>query len=143
MAHLTQEQRYIIETLKKAGYKNCKIADEVGVDKSTIGRELKRNCDGRNGIYRAGLAQQKASKRIKEKPKKTRFNNMVAAVITYLLEDEEFSPEQITGYCKKENIRMVSHERIYQFIWQDKKQGGLLHTHILGARDVDTEKEAV
>jgi len=30
------------------------------------------------------------------------------------LEKEQWSPEQIVGYCKKNDRAMVSHERIYQ-----------------------------
>ena len=43
---------------------------------------------------------------------------------------EDYSPEQIAGYCKKENIECVSHERIYQHIWANKKDGGNLHEHL-------------
>lgn len=130
MAHLTQEQRYKIEAFKKAGYKNTEIADEIGVDKSTIGRELKRNSDSRNGVYRANLAHKKARKRIKEKPKKISFTKTMESRIIDLLSNQEYSPEQIVGISKKESIEMVSHERIYQFIWNDKKQGGLLYSHL-------------
>jgi IS30 family transposase len=31
---------------------------------------------------------------------------------------------------KKEHIEFVSHETIYQFIWEDKKRKGKLHTHL-------------
>jgi IS30 family transposase len=40
---LTNEQRYQISGLRKAGWTQTGIADEVGVNKSTISRELKRN----------------------------------------------------------------------------------------------------
>lgn len=40
---LTEEQRYQIYGLRKAGWKQVRNAAEVGVDKSTISRELKRN----------------------------------------------------------------------------------------------------
>ncbi len=40
---LTSEQRYQISGLRKAGLKPAQIADEVGVDKSTISCELRRN----------------------------------------------------------------------------------------------------
>lgn len=130
MAHLTQEQRYKIEAFKKAGYKNIAIANEIGVDKSTIGRELKRNSDSRNGVYRASLAHKKASKRIEQKPKKISFTKTMESRIIYLLEHKEYSPEQIVGDSQKKGIEMVSHERIYQFIWQNKKQGSFLHSHL-------------
>jgi IS30 family transposase len=45
------------------------------------------------------------------------------------LTKEQWSPKQIVGFAKQNNIPMVSHERIYQFIRQDKKEGGLLWTH--------------
>jgi IS30 family transposase len=31
---------------------------------------------------------------------------------------QEWSPEQIHGKCKADNIYMISHESIYQFVWQ-------------------------
>ncbi len=40
---LSSEPRYQISGLSKAGLKQAQIADEVGVDKSTISRELRRN----------------------------------------------------------------------------------------------------
>jgi len=35
---------------------------------------------------------------------------------------EDYSPIQIIGNAKNEGIKCVSHERIYQHIWRDKKQ---------------------
>ena len=46
------------------------------------------------------------------------------------LSKEQWSPEQIAGYCKQNDIPMVSHERIYQFIYQDKDEGGQLYKHL-------------
>lgn len=40
---LTQEQQYQIQALKTAGHKQIEIASVIGVDKSTISRELWRN----------------------------------------------------------------------------------------------------
>src|SRR5665648_1076058 len=40
---LTQQQRYHIDVLWKAGYTQSHMADEVGVHKSTITREMRRN----------------------------------------------------------------------------------------------------
>jgi IS30 family transposase len=39
----------------------------------------------------------------------------------------QWSPVQIAGYLKKHKIACVSHETIYKYIWEDKKQGGLLY----------------
>lgn len=42
-AHLSQEQRYHLYTLKKAGQGQTTIAKAVAVHKSTISRKFKRN----------------------------------------------------------------------------------------------------
>lgn len=34
------------------------------------------------------------------------------------------------GLAKKEGRVCVSHEWIYQYIWRDKKQGGILYQHL-------------
>ena len=40
---------------------------------------------------------------------------------------DKWSSEQINGYCSIYLIPMVSTERIYQYVYQDQKQGGLLY----------------
>ena len=58
---LSQEQRYQIEILKKAGNKQTEIAELLGVSSSTISREMQRN-KGKKG-YHPKQAQIKADKR--------------------------------------------------------------------------------
>jgi transposase, IS30 family len=129
MAHLTIEQRYEIATLRNQNFSQGKIAEHIGKDKSVISRELKRNADERNGLYKAVLAQKKSDLRHKTKPKKVYFTGEVRSyVIKYL--EHDYSPEQIVGYAEKEGITCVSIERIYQFIWQDKKEGGSHYKHL-------------
>ena len=129
MAHLTQEQRYTISKLLSKNIKQCEIADIIGKDKSVISRELKRNKDQRNGVYRHELANKKYKLRQKSKPKFRRFTETIKAKVNTLLK-EDYSPEQIAGVCKDERIDCVSHERIYQYVWQDKKEHGDLYTHL-------------
>ncbi len=129
MAHLTIKQRYEIATLRNQNFSQSEIANSIGKDKSVISRELKRNCDARNGLYKAELAQRKADSRHEDKPKKVYFTTEVRAfVIKYL--QQEYSPEQIVGYAEKEKINCVSTERLYQFVWHDKKQGGSYYKHL-------------
>lgn len=40
------------------------------------------------------------------------------------IKQEQWSPEQIKGYCQYHKIEIVSIERIYQNIRQDKAEGG-------------------
>lgn len=129
MSHLTKEQRYTIETMNNSGFTQKAIADTIGKNKSVISRELKRNCDGRSGKYCSDLAHRKYTLRQKNKPKKRRFNQQIAAYVNKKLENK-LSPEQIVGRAKIEGKACVSHERIYQYIWTDKKKNGELYKHL-------------
>jgi len=129
MPQLTLDQRYEIASLLKQGYNNSEIAENIGVHKSSIGREIKRNCDKRNEKYTATLAQKKTQERHANKPKHTRFTKSIKSYVISLIQ-EDYSPEQISGIAQKEGIPCVSHECIYQFIWDDKKKGGRLFKHL-------------
>jgi len=129
MKHITREQRYTISTMLQKGYSQQAIADVTGKDKSTISREIKRNKDKRNGVYKSELAQKKYEKRQKRKPKKTYFTEDVKKYVEDRL-SEDYSPEQICGRAKVDGKNCVSHERIYQHIWENKHQGGELYIHL-------------
>jgi IS30 family transposase len=129
MAHLTTPQRYEIATLRNQNFSQQEIADIIGKNKSVISRELSRNADGRSGQYKAELAQKKTDLRHHNKPKKAHFTSDVKAFVTTWLE-QDYSPEQIVGYAQKEDIKCVSIERIYTFIWTDKKAGGNYYKHL-------------
>jgi IS30 family transposase len=120
MKHLTVGQRYTISVMLQKGYTQKQIAEAIGKDKSTVSREIRRNCDARSGAYRHELAQRKCDKRHQTKPKKIRFTEQVKAYVDTLLKND-FSPEQIAGRAKLEKMECVSHERIYQYVWADKK----------------------
>ena len=42
----------------------------------------------------------------------------------------DWSPEQISGTLKDELGILISHERIYQHIWTNKRHSGTLYTHL-------------
>ncbi len=52
MKHLTSEQRYTIYVMLQNNHSQRKIAETIGKDKSTISREIRRNSDKRNGVYK-------------------------------------------------------------------------------------------
>lgn len=135
MPQLTLEQRYEISHLKKQGCNNKFVAEQIGVHPTTIKRELDRNSDKRNAIYKPKLAQEKTLLRHKNKTKHIRFTKQIKEFVMQWLR-EDYSPEQIVGKAKTLSIACVSIERIYQFIWLDKKQGGILYKHLrtLGKR---------
>lgn len=129
MAHITREQRYTISVLREQGNSQKEIAKIIGKEKSIVCRELQRNADQRSGKYNHELAQRKYRQRLEQKPKHIRFNEDVKHYVDKGIEDD-MSPEQIVGIAKKAGALCVSHERIYQYIWAEKKQGGKLYKHL-------------
>ncbi len=127
--HLTLVQRYKIEALLKAGHKASFISSQLKVDRSTLYREIKRNST-KTGCYSAGLAQEISLEKKERFALNRKFSSTMERFIRDKLSDQQWSPEQITGYCKRKDIPMVSHERIYQFIYQEKAEGGQLYKHL-------------
>ncbi len=129
MSHITREQRYTIEALLTNGKTQSFIAAVIKKSKSVVSREINRNKDKRNGKYKVDLAQKKYEQRKKEKPHKVVFTNKIKKYVAEKIKDD-LSPEQIYGRAKIEGVKCVSHETIYQYIWQDKKNGGNLHKYL-------------
>jgi IS30 family transposase len=125
---LTQEQRYYIFQLNKNNLSQAKIANDIGVSKSTISRELKRNT-GQRG-YRPKQAQSKATERRKLASKAIKMTGDMIDLIDEKLSEQQWSPEQISGWLLEEKNIALSHERIYQHIWYDKSQGGDLYQYL-------------
>jgi len=129
MSHITLQQRYSISLMLALGYKQKDIAQTIGKDKSVVSREIIRNCDNRSGEYRFDLAQRKYEKRMEDKPKNVAFTEKIEEYVNGLLA-EKYSPEQIVGVARRDGKICVSHERIYQHVWANKKQGGALYLHL-------------
>lgn len=129
MIHFTVEQRYKLEVLLQQNVRKADIAIELGKDLSSIYREIKRNSDVRNSVYKSDLANRKCSKRHKEKSKNQCFSLEIKNYVRNLIE-EDLSPEQIVGKSLKDGVSCVSHETIYKYIWNDKKKGGDLYIHL-------------
>jgi len=129
MSHLSYEQRYSIEVLLRDKKSKSEVAKLLEVNKTVIYREIKRNSDERNGVYKASLAQSKYEKRLFLKPKYKKTTPELKQQIVTLLE-QDYSPEQVNGFMKKNNQQTLSYESIYQMIWKDKKAKGTLHEHL-------------
>jgi len=123
---LTQVERYQIYALNKAEHNQTEIAMILGRDKSTISRELRRN-KGLRG-YRPQQAQCFTEKRRQAKVQ-CRLPHSLWRQVERLLR-EDWSPEQISLWLKAEYPVSISHEWIYQYILQDKANGGVLYHHL-------------
>ncbi|HET9711383.1 MAG TPA: IS30 family transposase [Pyrinomonadaceae bacterium] len=123
---LTREQRYQIYALIKAAHNQSQIALIVGCHKSTISRELRRN-RGQHGYF--PNQAQLSSRRRQRHSHAPRIPLETWQRIELLLR-QQWSPEQISGRLRLERQRTVSHERIYLYVYADKRRGGSLHRHL-------------
>ena len=123
MKHLTLEQRYALKAYLECGKTKRETADLLGVDRSTVYREINRNSSKR-GNYNPNFAHELAEERKERFCKCRKFNHAKQKLIDTWIKEEQWSPEQIKGYCDKNGIEMVSHERIYQYVRADKANGG-------------------
>jgi len=122
---LTHEQRYQIYALLKIGHNQTEIAKVIVCHKSTISRELLRNC-GQRG-YRPKQAHLLAIGR------RTHRRARIGQETWKVIEDKlrlDWSPEQISGWLARTQAIQVSHEWIYQYILADKLIGGTLYRHL-------------
>ena len=111
---LTRDERYQIYALRKAGHSQKEIAEVLRRNPSTISRELGRN-KGLKG-YRPEQAHRLAQNRKKERDR-TRIPKSTWARVEQLLR-EDWSPEQVSGWLTWEEGVSVSHERIYQHVYE-------------------------
>ena len=128
---LTSGQRYQIYGLKQAGLKQREIAEKVGVDKSTISREFRRN-KGLRG-WRPKQAQT-----LRDERKQACFNGRQFSADEWAevgrLIRADLSPEQAADRLAFEGRLRISHEAIYQHVYADKREGGDMHLHLRGQK---------
>lgn len=120
---VTWEDRIKIKLLLQQEKTNSEIADLIGKNKSTIGREIKRNSGGRG--YRPQQAQLLAESREKLKHEPYVLTPALKKDLVKYLE-KKWSPEQISNRLKLEKKPSASAETIYKFIYSDKEKGGEL-----------------
>jgi len=120
--HLTKEERDKIAVLKAQDLSTSQIGAELGRDKSTISRELRRNKKSNNGEYLSGKAEEIAKSRWSSRHKKERLKS--PEIREYVEEKLKlgWSPELISGRLKIDKPGLsISHEAIYQYIYKKKR----------------------
>lgn len=128
MNRITAEERCKIETLTKAGFNPSQISKELCRNKSSIYRELRRNSI--DGAYHHEPATKAAKARKSSCGKVKILDDHWAQVRVLLI--QKWSPEQISGWLKA-NPSMgfcVSPEWIYEYIRNNRQNGGNLYTHL-------------
>ncbi len=122
---LTQGKRYQLYALLKKGFSQTEIAHDIGVNKSTVSRELSRNSKVAGYCPEAAERLKTKRKKSAHKSKKTDERHMKIIKKALLL---GWSPGNTS-------IRMtiempdtaVSHTTLYRLIAADKAQGGVLY----------------
>lgn len=127
---LTLEQRYQIWSLRDTGKTLRMIASIIGVDQSTVSRELKRNSSELG--YQPKVAEKRSQARKREAHKASKRNKSMDELITEKLR-QGWSPESISERMKLENKAVadrLSHTSIYRMIASDKAQQGVIHLYL-------------
>ena len=138
MRRLIHLERQIIEICLSSGRSHRHIARILGRDHRVVSREIKRNKpEGR--AYKARLASELTTRREAHRCRKKleRDEPLCQFVVARLLED--FSPEQIAGILKEcppvhLSSKGISHESIYQYIYQGEGRYGGLYKHLRRSR---------
>lgn len=124
---LTREQRYTIYVLLQKGKSKKEIASTIGVNKSTVYREINRNRSEKHHRYHWIKAQEYTKDR-RERLKKSRtIGSDVRRKVVELLKSEQWSPKQISGSLLRNEGIHISHETIYGMIRRDREEGGSLY----------------
>lgn len=124
---LTENERYQIYSLKKAGLTQKQIALNLERNPATISRELRRN-RGLRG-YRPAQAQRLSDCRRATAAKSIKINNDVWGWIEQLIR-QELSPQQVVDYLRLHKGLSLHHETLYRLIYADKAAGGDLYKHL-------------
>lgn len=114
---LREHERIRIEVLLQQGLSYSAIARGLQRPVSTISREIKRNGPQK---YRSVRAQYFTDKRHRQKHKHVVFDQSMKDFIERQLCDCKWSPELISVEGRKWRTDFISHEWIYQWIWQMK-----------------------
>ena len=130
---LTSEERYMLAALRRQGLNHSEIARSMGRHRSTVSREVRRNSTRADGHYRPFTAQERTQGRRSRSRRNSHFTARDFALVDGLL-CRQWSPEQVAGHLRRLRLLSISHETIYPHVWRDKKRGGLLYTHLRGAR---------
>ncbi len=130
--HLTMKEREIIALLRVNGRSMNEIGQQIGRDKSTVSREIKRNATG--GIYVPLFAQEIAEKRRKNAKQfqRMRYPGLLNYVKSKL--KAGWSPEDIANrlpeaHPHNENMRAAA-PTIYAWVEHDRRQGGIHYRYL-------------
>ncbi len=121
--HLSIDERERIAQLRNKGTGLSEIARQLGRDKGTISRELKRNGAPVYRSYTPCRAQQRSDERRQLASRRERIRDETIRQYMHEKLVAGWSPEQISGRLPLEHRRLsISAEAIYQYIYDAKTE---------------------
>lgn len=124
--HLNDEERAVIGKLlcRRCGIRE--IARVLGRSPSTVSREIRRNQYPNRNCYLSLHAGSMARGRRRRARQGTTYSLEQLGRVVELLE-EDYSPEQVSGWLRRRGEFKISHETIYRLLLEDRKLGGDLY----------------
>lgn len=128
---ITGNERRVIQKMLYSGMKPRKIAFFLQRHPSSITRELQRN---KTRGYNAAEAHEKSLSRRYRKPRTLYTDGFLRMLVVDLLMEKN-SPEVIEFYLRKYfPFCQISHETIYQWLYDRSPAGGYAFSHLLFTR---------
>ena len=125
--HLRTHDREVIQKMNDQGASLQRIADKVGVHKSTVSRELRRL--GKENYFAAVANQVAAHSRAGANQLRTKKHHRPLFVEIMCRFKKKHSPEQISGRLKldyPDDPKMrISHESIYKLLYETARNEGI------------------
>lgn len=121
--HLSRDERVRIEVLLEEGKSLSQIAKQLGRNKATISREVRRNGSPERSEYTVPWVDIKARRRRYRASRRPRLKT--ERIVLYMREKlrEGWSPAQISGRIGIDHKGLsISHEAIYQYIYSLGRQ---------------------
>lgn len=103
------------------------IGEQLGIHKSTVSRELRRNTQ-LSGLYLPAYAHKRSQERKRRRDRRI-IPWAIWRTVRGLLQ-LDWSPEQISLWLNQYSDHRISHEWIYQYVYRNKRCGGDLYKHL-------------
>jgi transposase, IS30 family len=132
--HLSASERFKLYELREKKHQSLRmIAKTLNRSKSTISRELKRN-NAKAGLYLPDRAHLKMRSRCQRS--KHKFMGITPETLSEIKArlQQYHSPEQIAGQMKRQGLKGVSYETIYQMIYTNYHGLGEYRRYLRQAR---------
>ena len=133
---LTLHEREIIASGYNRGKSSSAIARQLGRNRTTVERELRRNRDSNGDYYPVVAHQQTFERRSLNRGgySKIRSNSELRSYLLVHLLDEHWSPDILSGRLRRDypddRCFRVSTQTIYTWIRQDQQAGGTLYRYL-------------